>query len=84
MFTFIKVNIVSGFLFLPYGFHVGGWLFSIIAIIAVSLIIIYCNVSLSDCTEITNSYSFSVVGEQAMGKIGKYLVEYGIAISQVK
>ena len=83
LFTFIKVNVVAGFLFLPHGFLLGGWLFSVIAIILVSIIIIYCNISLSDCTEVAKTYSFATVGEKAMGKFGKYFVEYGIAISQV-
>lgn len=83
LFSFIKVNIVAGFLFLPKGFENGGWLFSCIAILAVSLIIIYCNISLADCTEEIESFKFHEIGEKALGKFGKYLVEFGIAISQV-
>lgn len=83
LFTFIKVNMVSGFLFLPGGFKSGGWLFSLIAVFVISIIIMYTNISLSDCTEPAHSYSFSKIGNKAMGSFGKYLVEYLIAISQV-
>ncbi len=84
LFIYIKVNIVAGFLFLPNGFYLGGWLFSVIAIIFVSVIVAYCNISLAECTEEVNSYSFSVIAYRSLGNFGKYLVDYGIAISQVR
>jgi amino acid permease len=83
LFTFIKVNLITGFLFLPAGFKEGGWVFSIIDVVAVSIFIVYCNIALADCTEATNSYSFTTIGEKSFGKVGKYAVEYGIAISQI-
>jgi solute carrier family 36 (proton-coupled amino acid transporter) len=83
LFTFIKVNIVAGFLFLPAGFNNGGWLFSIIAIFCVSAIMIYCNIAISDCTDAAESFSFSRIGYKAAGKVGYYMVEIGIAISQI-
>jgi hypothetical protein len=83
LFTFIKVNIVAGFLFLPNGFKNGGWLFSIIGLTAISMFTIYCNIAISACTEAANSFSFSRIGFKAAGKVGYYLVEIGIAISQV-
>ncbi len=84
LFIYIKVNIVAGFLFLPNGFNLGGWLFSILAIIFVSVIVAYCNISLAECTDEVNSYSFSVIAFRSLGSFGKYLVDYGIAISQVR
>lgn len=83
LFTFIKVNIVAGFLFLPAGFNNGGWLFSIIAIFVISAIMIYCNIAISDCTDAAESFSFSRIGYKAAGKVGYYMVEIGIAISQI-
>jgi amino acid permease len=83
LFIYIKVNVVAGFLFLPHGFLLGGWLFSALSIMFVSFIVAYCNVALAECTEEAKSYSFTVIGSKAMGNFGKYLVEYGIAISQV-
>jgi proton-coupled amino acid transporter len=83
LFTFIKVNIVAGFLFLPSGFNNGGWLFSVIAIFIVSMITIYCNISISECTDKAKSFSFSRIGFKAAGNFGYYLVEFGIAISQI-
>lgn len=83
LFTFIKVNIVSGFLFLPAGFKDGGWLFSICAIFFISSLTIYCNISISQCTDPANSYSLSRIGFKAAGKCGFYLTELGIAISQI-
>lgn len=83
LFTFIKVNIVAGFLFLPLGFKNGGWLFSIIAIFLINLIVIYCNISISECTDAAASFSFSRIGYKACGKVGFYCVEFGIAFSQV-
>jgi proton-coupled amino acid transporter len=83
LFTFIKVNIVAGFLFLPAGFKNGGWLFSIITIFSVSLLTIYCNICISDCTDAANTYSLSKIGKKAGGKVGYYFVEIGIAISQI-
>lgn len=83
MFTFIKVNVVAGFLFLPNGFKSGGWLFSSIAILVITLIVVYGNISLADCSEPATSYSFSRIGFKAAGKVGFYCVEIGICLSQV-
>lgn len=83
LFIYIKVNVVAGFLFLPAGFMLGGWLFSILAIVSVSIIVAYCNVALGECTEEVKSFNFTAIGYKALGNFGKYLVEYGIAISQV-
>jgi proton-coupled amino acid transporter len=83
LFTFIKVNIVAGFLFLPAGFELAGWLFSVVAIFIISGIMIYCNISISECTDAASTFSFSKIGYRAMGKFGYYIVEFGIAISQI-
>lgn len=83
LFTFIKVNLVAGFLFLPCGFKNGGYLFSIIAIFLVTAFCAYCNIALSECTDPASSYSFSKIGFKAGGKVGYYMVEIGIAISQI-
>lgn len=84
LFTYIKVNIVAGFLFLPMGFHDGGWLFSIIAIGIVAAINVYCNIAIAECTGPAQSYSLSKIGQRAMGRFGYYSTEFGLAISQVK
>jgi proton-coupled amino acid transporter len=81
--TFIKVNLVTGFLFLPSGFKNGGWLFSCVAIFFITLFIIYCNISIAECTDPATSYSFSRIGYKAGGNFGYYCVECGIAISQI-
>ena len=83
LFVYIKVNVVAGFLFLPHGFLLGGWLFSILSMVGIAFVIAYCNIALAECTEAANTYSFTDIGYKALGKFGKYLVEYGIAISQV-
>jgi amino acid permease len=83
LFTFIKVNIVAGFLFLPNGFKNGGWVFSIIAIFLICLFTIHCNNLINECTDTASSYSLSRIGFKALGKLGYYLVEYGVAISQI-
>lgn len=83
LFTFIKVNIVAGFLFLPSGFNNGGWLFSVIALFFIASVTVYCNIAISECTEEAHTYSFSRIGLKAAGKCGFYIVEFGIAISQI-
>lgn len=83
LFTFIKVNIVAGFLFLPNGYKNGGYLFSLIAVFFVTVFCAYCNISISECTDAASSYSFSKIGYKAGGKLGYYMVEIGIAISQI-
>jgi proton-coupled amino acid transporter len=80
---YIKVNVVAGFLFLPHGFYLGGWLFSVLSLILVALITGYCNIALASCADEVNSYSFTTIGTKAFGKCGRYIVDYGIAISQV-
>lgn len=70
-------------MFLPHGFLIGGWLFSVISIILISMLVAFCNVSLASCAEEADSYSFTTIGFKSLGKFGKYVVEYGIAISQV-
>jgi amino acid permease len=84
LFTYIKVNVVAGFLFLPNGFNNGGYLFSILAIIILSSINAYCNIAVAACTDSAHSYSLSRIGLKALGKFGYYCTEFGIAISQVK
>ena len=83
LFTFIKVNIVTGFLFLPQGFERGGWLFSMIAIFVLCVLNIYCNICISECSDPANSYSLSKIGFKAMGKFGYYCVEFILAFAQV-
>jgi len=43
----------------------------------------FCNISIAKCTEKTNTYILSKIGKEALGSFGKYLVDYGIAISQI-
>ena len=83
LFTFIKLNIVAGFLFLPAGFLAGGWLFSIIALIVILTLNVYTMISICECSERINSYSLSKIGGASMGKFGYYLCECGIAFIQV-
>ena len=83
LFTYIKVNIVAGFLFLPLGFLNGGWLFSSLAIVMVAVLSIYCSISVAECSDVATSFSFPKIGYKAMGITGRYLIEYAIAISQV-
>jgi amino acid permease len=83
LFTFIKVNVVAGFLFLPHGFEKGGWLFSIMAIFVLCLLNIYCNICVSECTDPANSFSLSKIGFKAMGKFGYYTVEFILAFAQI-
>ena len=47
------------------------------------MLVAFCNVSLASCAEEADSYSFTTIGFKSLGKFGKYVVEYGIAISQV-
>ncbi len=83
LFTFIKVNVVAGFLFLPHGFERGGWLFSIIAIFVLCILNIYCNICVSECTDPANTYSLARIGYKAMGNFGYYLVEFILAFAQI-
>jgi amino acid permease len=83
LFTFIKVNIVAGFIFLPNGFEKGGWLFSIIAIIVLCILNIYCNICISECSDPANTYSLSRIGYKAMGNVGYYTVEFILAFAQI-
>lgn len=83
LFTYIKVNIVAGFLFLPSGYKLGGWLFSVLTVLLIGILTTYCSICLSSCTDVARSYSFSKIGEKALGKVGFYVVEIGIAVSQI-
>ncbi len=83
LFTFIKVNIVAGFLFLPNGFEKGGWLFSIIAIFVLCILNIYCNICISECSDPANTYSLARIGDKAMGKFGYYTVQFILAFAQI-
>jgi len=80
---FIKVHLVSGFLFLPKGFYGGGWLFSFGSLAVIILVTLYCDISISQCSDKLRTYSLAKIGYKALGKTGKYLVEIIIAITQV-
>jgi proton-coupled amino acid transporter len=80
---FIKVHLVSGFLFLPQGFYNGGWLFSFLSLFGVVLITMYCYLSISECSDKLRTYSLAKIGNRAFGKCGKYAIEIIIATTQV-
>jgi amino acid permease len=82
--TYIKVNLVAGFLFLPSGFRKGGWLASIFCVVGVSSLVCFCNISLAYCSDVINGFTLAKVGRKALGRPGKVIVETGIAIAQVK
>ena len=81
--TFIKLNIVAGFLFLPAGFLNGGWLFSIIGLLVIMTLNVYTMISICECSDKINSYSLSKIGNASLGKFGYYLCEFAIAFIQV-
>jgi amino acid permease len=83
LFTYIKVNIVAGFLFMPCGFYNAGWLIGVCGIAFVCLLSVYCNIAIASCTEQAYTYSLSKIGMKAMGKCGYYVTEIGLAICQV-
>lgn len=83
LFMFIKVHLVSGFLFLPKGFLDGGWLFSLTSLVFVICLTMYCYMSISQCSDKLRTYSLAKIGYQAFGKCGKYSIEIIIAITQV-
>ncbi len=83
LFTFIKLNIVAGFLFLPAGFVNGGWLFSMIALVFLSLLNVYSMICICESSDKLKTFSLSKIGLKSMKKFGFYICEFGIAITQV-
>lgn len=83
LFTFIKLNIVSGFLFLPAGFLNGGWVFSMVAMFFIMILNIYSMIAICESSEKVNTFSLSKIGLKAMKKFGFYVCEIGIAFTQV-
>jgi hypothetical protein len=83
LFTFIKLNLVTGFLFLPAGFLNGGWFFSIIVLAIIMCLNAYTMIDVCECSEKVNSYSLSKIGYVSMGKCGYYFCEFSIAFVQV-
>ena len=80
---FIKVHIVANFLFLPKGFQGGGWLFSLGSLFFIIFITIYCDISISQCSDKLRTYSLAKIGYYSLGKCGKYAVEIIVGITQV-
>ena len=83
LFTFIKLNIVSGFLFLPNGFKNGGWLFSMIAMFGIMCLNVYSMISICESSDKLKTYSLSKIGYKSLKKFGYYICEFGIAFTSV-
>jgi amino acid permease len=83
LFTFIKLNLVTGFLFLPAGFLNGGWLFTIIVLAIIMCLNAYSMIDICECSEKFDTYSLSKIGYAALGKCGFYFCEFSIAFVQV-
>lgn len=83
LFTFIKLNIIAGFLFLPAGFKNGGWLFSIIGMLFIMFLNVYSMICICESSDKLSTYSLSKIGFKAMKKFGFYVCEFGIAFTQV-
>lgn len=83
LFTFIKLNIVAGFIFLPAGFKNGGWLFSIIAMLGLLFLNVYSMICICESSDKLKTFSLSKIGLKSMKKFGFYICEFGIALTQV-
>jgi proton-coupled amino acid transporter len=80
--TLIKGFIGSGILYLPNSFLVGGYGFSVIALLASCGLSMYCVTLLLDVKKKLNVNSYKDIGVKTLGEPGKHLVNVLIVFSQ--
>ncbi|XP_042510450.1 amino acid transporter ANT1-like [Macadamia integrifolia] len=90
----IVVIIGTGVLGLPYAFRVAGWLAGGLGVIIASISIYYCMLLLVQCRDTLSSsssssddesdevHTYGDLGFKAFGKMGRYLTEFLIVLSQ--
>ena len=80
--TLIKGFIGSGILYLPNSFLVGGYGFSVIALLASCVLSMYCVTLLLTAKKKLNVNSYKDIGVKTLGEPGKHLVNILIIASQ--
>ena len=80
-FTLVKGFVATGVLFLPKGWRNGGWMFSSASLIMSCIFSSICWLML---LQVRKKYklSFSEIGYKAFGPIGKFAVDFFLAVSQ--
>ena len=81
-FSLVKGMLVSGILFLPRGFVLGGWAFSMASLLGVSLVCTVCMLWLSKARDQFGG-SYSQIAGQALGPLGFYLAEVAVFLTQL-
>ena len=81
-FSIFKGIVAVGILFLPYGFSLGGFLFSIIVMLICCLLVYMGYIRLIE-TKIVLNGDYSEMAEKAFGKIARILVDILLIIGQM-
>ena len=79
-FTLIKAFMCTGSLYLPKIFVNGGWLFSLICVLASACLTSYCSLLLVELTFKTEMINYSQIGYIAYGNIGLILSDISLFI----
>jgi solute carrier family 36 (proton-coupled amino acid transporter) len=79
--TLMKGFVASAVLYLPKSFVNGGWGFSILALIASCIITMHCAMLLLQVKQVTNSSSYTEIGKNLYGPVGKVLVDIALCLS---
>jgi proton-coupled amino acid transporter len=67
---------------MPKGFRNGGWLFSTLALIFACILTTYCILLLLKVRNHCGNGNYRQLGQRSMGRIGGYLVDVALMISQ--
>lgn len=81
-FLLMKSFVGTGVLFLPRSFYNGGMTFSIITLILVAIIALYCMLLLVECHHMVGG-SFGDIGKRLYGPYARYAVLFSIILSQL-
>jgi len=84
-FSLLKGMVCTGVIYLPRNLYNGGWAFSLFALVLAYALTLFCSIKLVQAQKASGiaSASFTQLGEKAMGKLGRRLVELSLFFSQV-
>lgn len=77
----MKGFICTGIIYLPKSIANGGWAFSAFALFISFVLTLICFFKLLYIKELTQKSSFTEIGQVAMGKTGKIMVDIALVVS---
>jgi amino acid permease len=78
----LKGFVCTGILYLPKNFKNGGWAWALVSMVLSFFLTLFCMIKLLECkSKVGPGGSFSDIGQQALGKPGKIMVDVFLSLA---